>query len=401
MLLNKKSNMKSNFSYCLICIVLSLITTSIYADEDCDSALNEAKQAFNASDYDKAKKLYNYVARECGSSYGNASAKSQQCDDALNPRLSVNRTNIFVSAYSGTTSITVTSNRIWKLTNTSSSLYTVTRSGDNISISYSANPNTTSRSDYFDVVTTDGSKSVRVYVNQEAKASSAPYLTVNKTSISASSSGATEYITVSSNTAWKVQFPSGTMYSVSRNGNTLTVTINANASTDSRNDYFNVMTTDGTKVQKISLSQSGKSYSTSSSSSGSYATINDITVDHNVYQNGLKGMKIHVKFDAYSVYNHTINVCVFFAYRDGVDLIGIVGSNYVTPDGKATVQTSSTANYTNTTWNDFTLFMPYNNLNMRSGCNNLSLEGQVCIYDNTAGKWLTSSNKKFYFTYSN
>lgn len=386
----------------VFCGILLLPYVSLRADDDCDATLREAKTAYNAGDYVKAKKYYDYVIDACGGSYGNASSWSQKCQEALSPKLSVSRTNISVSAYSGTTSISVTSNRSWKLTNTSSSLYTVSRNGDNISISYSANPNTTSRSDYFDVVTTDGSKSVRVYITQEGKANTTPYLTVNKTSISASASGTTEYITVSSNTTWEIQYPSGNMYSVTRNGNTLTVRINANSSTESRTDYFNVKTTDGNKVQKISLSQSGKSSTSSSSSSyNSYATINNITVDHNVYQNGYKGMKIHVKFDAYSVLNHSIKVCVFFSYSGGRDLNGIVGSNYVTSDGKATVQEIGTANYNNTTWNDFTLFMPYTNLNMQSGCKNISLEGQVGVYDLTAHKWLTSSYKKFTFTFSN
>ena len=167
----------------------------------------------------------------------------------------MSRSNISLGANSGTTSISVTSNRTWKLASTSSSLFTVTRNGDNVSINYSANPNATSRSDYFDVVTTDGSKTVRIKVTQEPKANETPYLTVSRSSISASSSGKTEYITVSSNTTWEVQYPSGTMYSVSRNGNSLTVKINENTTSESRTDYFNVKTTDGTIVKKIKLSQ--------------------------------------------------------------------------------------------------------------------------------------------------
>lgn len=384
-----------------VCIISLISFAPVYADEDCDLTLREAKTAYNAGEYSKAKKLYDYVVNICGASYGNASSWSQKCQEALTPKLSVSRSNISVGAYSGTTSITVTSNRTWKLNNTSSSLFTVNRSGDNITISYSANPNTSSRSDYFDVVTTDCSKSVRVYVNQDAKANTTPYISVNKTSISASASGTTEYITVSSNTTWDVQYASGTMYSVTRNGNTLTVTINANTSTESRSDFFNVKTTDGSKVQKISLSQYGKSDSSSSSSSGSYATINNVTVDYNVSQNGYNGMKIHVKFDAYSVYNHSLRVCVYFYYQGGSALNGISGSGYITTDGKVSVSSIATATYTNSTWNDFTIFMPYNALNMRSGVSNVALEGQVGVYDDTTGKWLTSEYKKFYFTFSN
>lgn len=219
-------------------------------------------------------------------------------------------------------------------------------------------------------------------------------LSVSKSSISAPASGTIETITVTSNVDWDVQYPTASMYSVTRSGNTLTIKINRNDSTNSRRDYFNVKTTDGSKVQKISLTQEGKS-------SASYATINDITVEHNVYQNGQKGMKIHVKFDAYNVKDHSIKVCVFFAHKNGEDVSGISGSGYVTTDGKATVQTSSTATYTNSTWDDFTLFMPYASLNMPSGSTNVALEGQVYILDVTENKWLTSRSKRFDFTYSN
>lgn len=375
-----------------VCIACLALPIQMFADEDCDLALREAKTAYNAGEYSKAKKLYDYVVSICGSSYGNAASWSKKSQDALTPKLSVSRSNISLGANSGTTSISVTSNRTWKLASTSSSLFTVTRNGDNVSINYSANPNATSRSDYFDVVTTDGSKTVRIKVTQEPKANETPYLTVSRSSISASSSGKTEYITVSSNTTWEVQYPSGTMYSVSRNGNSLTVKINENTTSESRTDYFNVKTTDGTIVKKIKLSQR----------SSTYATIDNITVDHNVYQDGLKGMKIHVKFNVYNAYQHKVKVCVYFYYKNGDALKGISGSNYITSDGSVTVQSNqSTADYTNTTWSDFKLFMPYTYLNMKSGCKDVSIEGQVGIIDKTTDKWLTEEYEKFYFTFSN
>lgn len=63
------------------------------------------------------------------------------------------------------------------------------------------------------------------------------------------------------------------MYNVTRNGNTLTVRINSNTTYEARSDYFNVRTTDGSKVVKVSLSQTAASTSSSSySSSSSYAS---------------------------------------------------------------------------------------------------------------------------------
>lgn len=237
-------------------IVLLCSSQYIILADDCSDALSEAKSLYNSGNYAKAKSLFEYVKSECGSSYGDATNWIAKCDDALTPKLSLSRSSVSVGASSGSTTITVTSNRTWELRNTSSSIFSVSKSGNTITIQYYSNSSTNSRNDYFDVVTTDGSKSVRVNFYQGGKSAS-PSLSVSKTSISASANGITEYITVTCNTTWEVQYPSGTMYSVTRSGNTLTVKINANSSTESRSDYFNIKTTDGSKVQKIQLTQGG------------------------------------------------------------------------------------------------------------------------------------------------
>lgn len=244
----------------IICSIIALLCCSqfVMLADDCSDALSEAKSLYNNGNYAKAKSLFEYVKSECGSSYGDATNWIAKCNDALNPKLSLSRSSVSVGASSGSTTITVTSNRNWDLRNTSSSMFSVSKSGNTITIQYYSNSSTSSRSDYFDVVTTDGSKSARVNFTQSGKSVS-PSLSVSKTSISASASGTTEYLTVTCNTSWELQYPSGTMYSVTRNGNSLTVKILPNSSTESRSDYFNVKTTDGSKVQKIQLTQYGAS----------------------------------------------------------------------------------------------------------------------------------------------
>jgi len=384
----------------IIC-VLSMLSCNLclFADEDCDNALNEAQQAYNAGNYSKAQSLYDYVVRECGASYGNASSKSQRCADALSPKLTVSRTNISVSASSGSTSITVTSNREWKLANTSSSLFSVSRSGENVSISYSANPNTSSRSDYFDVVTTDGSKSVRVTVTQQAKSNTTPYISVSRSSISASAFGTTEYITVSSNTTWEVQYPTATMYSVTRNGNTLTVKINENTTIQSRSDFFNVMTSDGSKLQKITLSQAGKSSSSANStvSTPSQYQISRMTarftsayIEHNVMYNGERCMKIHSHFTIDNMKDYQAYVIAWVydnnnqsqtSYRTDARYEKYINNSH-------SLLSWETVNppYNSTEWKDFVLYFP-NAL--------LSKGGYVIIEirEYTSGKTLAWSNR--------
>lgn len=381
----------------LLCLVFICIGICAYADETCDQSLIEAKQKYNAGNYAKAKALFEFVKDECGSNYGDVNLWISKCNSALNPSLSLSQSSLSFGPSSNSSSITVTSNRDWNVRTSGASWFTTSVSGNAINVSCYSNSSSSSRSSYFDVITSDGTKSVRVSISQSGNSSST--LSVSHTTLNVSSSASTEYLTVSCNSAWEIEYPSASMYSVTRSGNTLTVAINANTSTESRSDFFNVKTIDGTKSVKVTINQSAKTVSYSSSNS--YAIINNVYGEHNVYVNGVKGMKVHVKFDVYDVLNHTIKPCAYFYYADGTALRGIQGSNYITSDGKVTVQERATASYVNTTWNDFVLFIPYSNLNMQSGCKNLSLMCGVGIYDETLGKWLTTSNKTFNFSFSN
>ena len=95
-------------------------------------------------------------------------------------------------------------------------------------------------------------------------------LSVSKSYISATAYGVIEYITVTSNRSWEIQYPSGGMYSARRDGNKVVVNISANTTYGSRSDFFNIRTTDGKKSIKITLSQAAGSSSSSSRSSSSY-----------------------------------------------------------------------------------------------------------------------------------
>jgi hypothetical protein len=247
--------------YSLFCVCALLLgSVTVYADEDCDQSLREARQAYNAGNYKRAKDLCNYVVSVCGANYGDVSSLLSDIEEQIGPRLTVSRTNVSVGSSAGSTSITVTCNRAWELANTNSTLFTVSRSGNTVTIRYSDNRLSEERKDYFDVKTTDGSKSVRVRVTQ-SPAPAAPTLSVSPASIDAPASGTTRYLTVSSNTSWEIEYPSGQMYSVTRNGNTLTVVINENTSSSARSDYFNVKTTDGSRSLRVNMSQEASAYS--------------------------------------------------------------------------------------------------------------------------------------------
>ncbi len=185
-------------------------------------------------------------------------------------------------------------------------------------------------------------------------------LSVSKTSITAPASGTTETITVTSDMDWEVQYPTASMYSVTRSGNTLTVKINRNDSTTSRRDYFNVKTTNGSKVQKISLSQKGRSSDLSSNAS---AIINKVWFDNNIKEGGKLGMRIHINMDVYNLKSKSCEAVVYFYAASGSPLKD-QNKSYRTQGGNVCCSEEFNPGHDNTYYEDLVLFMPYDELHI-------------------------------------
>ena len=388
------------FSFILL---FAVAVPMLMADAICDDLMTEGKQKYNAGQYEKAKSLFQTVIEQCG--YNSAREWLAKCNDALAPTtLSVSRTNVSVGAAAGSTTVTVNCNRAWSLKNTSSSIFSVSRNGNTLTIYYYANPNTTARSDYFDVTSSDGSCSRRITVKQSAKSTSTPtaaqqakmkanFLNLNKTSISATSSGATEYINISSSGEWEIQYPTSDIYSVTRLSNTqIRVVVNRNTTSSSRTDYFNIKLKDGSKVVKVSISQTAAASSNTSSAKIEYAYI-----EHGVTENGVRGMRFHFNFAGYGVKNHSIGPVVHFSFsKSGSSLVDYNGE-YADAEGKVAHSRNVVAGFADTKWNDLTLFFPISELHMNS-TTDVSLVATVAIYDWTISQYL-SSEYKINFTF--
>lgn len=247
--------------------LLLCLPTLIFAD-DCSDFLSEGKQHYNNGNYQKAKECFAYVKSECGSYYGDVNNWINKCDAALTPTLSVSKSQISCSASGTTQYVTVTSNATWEVQYPTGTMYSVVRNGNSLTVTIYSTTSAESRTDFFNVKTADGKIVKKITLSQSGKSVSNS-LEVSTSLISCSANATTQYVTVTSNTMWEIQHPTGNMYSVTRNGNTLTVKITANPLTTSREDYFIVRTSDGVINKKITLKQSGKTSSSSSYSSGS------------------------------------------------------------------------------------------------------------------------------------
>lgn len=295
--------------FIVIIFILLAFLMPLFADDECDQSLKDAKTLYNAGKYAEAKELFVYVQQICSPTYGSANTWVQKCNQAMNgglkqnsqksstsaSTLSANKTQVSFLEGGGSDVISISSNKNWRVTTIPDTWcqYSVNSSG--ITLTASANPATSPRSTYILITTIDGKKNITINISQEAKQkttstgssnSSAATLSLGKTYITASAAGATEYITVTCDRNWEVQYPSASMYSVTKVSNTsIRVVINRNSG-GSRQDFFNIKTIDGSKTVKVNLSQSGAKGSstykntTNHYSNHNYSALSDFNDSH-------------------------------------------------------------------------------------------------------------------------
>lgn len=119
-------------------------------------------------------------------------------------------------------------------------------------------------------------------------------------------------------------------------------------------------------------------------------------VDYDQWQNGLKGMMIHTEFETVGCVGDDLAVCVYFYTEDGTALKDYDGS-HTTDSGKVSTYEKTQTEYHNSIWNDFKIFMPYDQLHMASGKHDLKF--YVGIYDYDTGMFLADSEYQ-HFTFT-
>lgn len=118
-----------------------------------------------------------------------------------------------------------------------------------------------------------------------------------------------------------------------------------------------------------------------------------IWVDHNFYDSGRKGMRIHVKFDVANLRGVECGVAAYFYFNSGQRLNDYNGS-YCTSDGQVSVGTKFTPLYENTTFSDVTMFTPYDELHMSSGIHELKFK--VDLYKTARNDHFAISNFEYF-----
>lgn len=145
-------------------------------------------------------------------------------------------------------------------------------------------------------------------------------------------------------------------FTVTRTGNTLVVKVMPNESKESRNDGFVIRTTGGTRQHFMYIMQKGKK---------ERAEIEKVWLEHNVWEDGVNGMRIHVKFNVDNMKGLEGRLIAYFYNDDksGTPLNDMNG-RYKTTDGKVSVGEDFVPTYDGSSWADFQIFMPYNELHI-------------------------------------
>ncbi len=262
--------------------------------QTCVTALSKAKSAESSKDFDTAINEYQKIidANPNDTKVKGLQEAARKSKREANPTLTVSKSSLSFSSSGGTQTITVNCSMDWTLVDQTSSICSVTKSGNVITVTCASNSTTSARNTSFLVRTVNGAKEQRVSISQtgrvstssttssssSSRSSTASRLEVKPTSISLSSGSGTALVDVSTDAndysvsllpSWaKLKSKYSTFFSLSYTENT---------STTPRSDWFNV--TAGGKTVKVTITQSGKgssrstTYSSSTSSSASRLTV--------------------------------------------------------------------------------------------------------------------------------
>lgn len=134
------------------------------------------------------------------------------------------------------------------------------------------------------------------------------------------------------------------------------------------------------------------------------AQITNLYAEHNVWDNGQIGMKIHVSFSQQGLSGKVAQVVAYFFNSGGPPLHSspYQSASLKTVDNQVSVGTNLDIQHDRSTIRDLQLFMPYSGLNMDHKMSRAHLAFRVVVYDQSSVPPvpLASSLWKF-FTYGN
>lgn len=135
-------------------------------------------------------------------------------------------------------------------------------------------------------------------------------------------------------------------------------------------------------VNKVHLSEIHPCSYNQNFFSSPHATFSKQWIDYDVYEDGVKGMRIHLKFTAYEMKALDSYVAIFFQDDYGNKLKD-KNQKYYSSGGEVALYKLLNPCCDETAYDDLQLFMPYNELDLDAGKYNLTMDVEVIYKDGT------------------
>ena len=166
---------------------------------------------------------------------------------------SITPTVVKFSSYRDAETFTVNSSKPWQIETQPASWGRLSRNGNMLTLTVDANTKTTPRGDYFSI--RSGNKTIRVDISQSGRLSK---FAISSEFANFEAKGGSKTFTVTSTESWQIETQPASWGRLSRNGNMLTLTVDANTKTTPRGDYFSIRS--GNKTIRVDISQSERPF---------------------------------------------------------------------------------------------------------------------------------------------
>ena len=126
------------------------------------------------------------------------------------------------------------------------------------------------------------------------------------------------------------------------------------------------------------------------------AKFDRLWVDYDVSENGVKGMRIHVKFTTYDMFNVDSYLAVYFEYDDEAGgTLKDKNKNYYSSAGDVAVYKNIKPQYDPTLYEDLQVFMPYAELDLDPGTYDLTMDVKLIYKEGGSIQHLTYHNFEY------
>ncbi len=214
------------------------------------------------------------------------------------------------------------------------------------------------------------------------------YLIPSTTSLYFNGTGSTSTITVSTDgKSYEVTLLPSWCRVINQTADSFQIVCQSNDG-EAREDWFKIKS--GDKEVRINVEQAAGKTGPSAKFENIWVEHNVLEIPYNIYSR--RGMRIHVKFSVEGMLNKRGDCVVWFYFSNG-EVLKDYNRLYRTSDGQVAASGKFKPTYESCIFNDFTIFMPYDELHLSRGYHHLKFK--IGLFDHNDKQMATSEETHF------